>query len=308
MLWDMTRRGWVLFATMCVLWGMPYLLIKIAVEELTPSQLVLLRTGLAAAVLLPYAVVRGQVRAVLRAWRPLLAFTALELTVPWLLLADAERDLPSSLTGLLVAAVPLVAAFAGRLSGAEDRLDRVRLLGLGLGFAGVAALLGLDVEGGAVRAVVLVGIVVVCYAVAPLVLDRWLADVPAVGVTAVSLTLTALVYLPTGAPGLRVPSGRVVVAVGVLVVACTVVALLGFVALIAEAGPQRALVITFVNPAVALVLGIVVLDEPLTLGAVVGFPLILAGCLLATRRSAVPAAVPDQRPEAEVLAAPVARS
>jgi drug/metabolite transporter (DMT)-like permease len=308
MLWDMTRRGWVLFATMCVLWGMPYLLIKIAVEELTPSQLVLLRTGLAAAVLLPYAVVRGQVRAVLRAWRPLLAFTALELTVPWLLLADAERDLPSSLTGLLVAAVPLVAAFAGRLSGAEDRLDRVRLLGLGLGFAGVAALLGLDVEGGAVRAVVLVGIVVVCYAVAPLVLDRWLADVPAVGVTAVSLTLTALVYLPTGAPGLRVPSGRVVVAVGVLVVACTVVALLGFFALIAEAGPQRALVITFVNPAVALVLGIVVLDEPLTLGAVVGFPLILAGCLLATRRSAVPAAVPDQRPEAEVLAAPVARS
>src|SRR5918998_5286938 len=162
----MTRKGWLLFGTMCVLWGMPYLLIKIAVEELAPAQLVLLRTGLAALVLVPYAAARGQLRPVLRAWRPLLAFTALELTVPWLLLADAERDLPSSLTGLLVAAVPLVAAFAARVSGADDRLDPTRVAGLLLGLAGVAALVGLDVEGGAVRAVVLVGVVVVCYALA----------------------------------------------------------------------------------------------------------------------------------------------
>ena len=300
----MTRRGWLLFAAMCVLWGLPYLLIKIAVEELEPSQLVLLRTGLAAVVLVPYAAARGQLRPALRAWRPLLAFTALELTVPWLLLADAERDLTSSLTGLLVATVPLVAAFAARLSGAEDRLDPARLLGLGLGFAGVAALVGLDVDGGATRAVVLVGVVVVCYAVAPLVVDRWLAHVPATGVTAAALAITALVYAPVGSRGLEVPSGRVVVAVLLLTGACTVAALLAFFALIAEAGPQRALVITFVNPAVALVLGIVVLDEALTLGAVVGFPLVLAGCVLATRRSR-PAQVPaDGR--APALAEPAA--
>ena len=281
----MTRRGWVLFTTMCLLWGMPYLLIKIAVEELTPSQLVLLRTGLAAVVLVPWAAARGQLRPALRAWRPLLAFTALELTVPWLLLADAERDLPSSLTGLLVAAVPLVAAFAARLSGAQDRLDRTRVVGLCVGFAGVAALVGFDVEGSAVRAVALVGVVVLCYATGPLVVDRWLADVPATGVTAAALAITALVYAPVGSRGLEMPSGRVVAAVLLLTGACTVVALLAFFALIAEAGPQRALVITFVNPAVALVLGIVVLGEPLTLGALVGFPLVLAGCLLATRRS-----------------------
>ena len=301
----MTRRGWALFATMCVLWGMPYLLIKIAVEELPPSTLVLLRTGIAAALLLPWAAARGHLQPVLRAWRPLLAFTALELTVPWLLLADAERDLPSSLTGLLVAAVPLVAAFAGRLSGAEDRLDRTRLLGLGVGFTGVAALVGLDVEGGATRAVVLVGIVVVCYATAPLIVDRWLADVPSTGVTAAALAITAVVYTPVGVAGLdAVPSTRVVVAVTVLALACTVVALLAFFALIAEAGPQRALVITFVNPAVALALGILLLDEPLTLGAVVGFPLVLAGCVLATRRSSPREAAVDT----EVLAEPVARS
>ena len=293
----------MLFTGMCLLWGMPYLLIKIAVEELEPSQLVLLRTGLAAAVLLPYAAVRGQLRPLLPVWKPLLAFTVLELTVPWFLLADAERDLPSSLTGLLVAAVPLVAAFAGRLSGAEDRLDRTRLLGLAIGFAGVAALVGLDVEGGAVRAVVLVGIVVVCYATAPLVVSRWLADVPSTGVTAAALGITALAYAPVGSRGLEVPSGRVVVAVLVLAGACTVAALLMFFALIAEAGPQRALVITYVNPAVALALGMALLDEPLTLGAVVGFPLVLAGCVLATRRSAAGAPVAE-----EALAEPVARS
>ncbi len=307
----MTRRGWALFATMCVLWGLPYLLIKIAVEELEPAQLVLLRTGLAALVLVPYAVVRGQLVPALRAWKPLLAFTALELTVPWLLLADAERDLPSSLTGLLVAAVPLVAAFAARASGDADRLDRTRVLGLGIGFAGVAALVGLDVEGGAVRAVVLVGIVVVCYAVAPLVADRWLADVPSTGVTAAALGITALVYLPVGAPGLEVPSPRVITAVLLLTVACTVVALLAFFALIAEAGPQRALVITFVNPAVALLLGIVVLDEPLTLGALVGFPLVLAGCVLATRRSrpaGTPSAAASADEHADGLAEPVGRA
>ncbi|MCW2615611.1 MAG: protein of unknown function transrane, partial [Frankiales bacterium] len=110
----MTRRGWVLFSAMCLLWGMPYLLIKVAVDELTPSQLVLARTVLASAVLLPYAAVRGQLRPVLARWRPLLAFAALELAVPWLMLARAERELSSSLTGLLVATVPLVAAFAAR--------------------------------------------------------------------------------------------------------------------------------------------------------------------------------------------------
>jgi drug/metabolite transporter (DMT)-like permease len=292
----------VLFTAMCVLWGMPYLLIKVAVEELSPAQLVLLRTGLAAALLLPWAAWRGQLAPVLRHWKPLLAFTVLELAVPWLLLASAERDLSSSLTGLLVAAVPLVAAFAARLGDHADRLDRRRLLGLGIGFAGVAALVGIDVRGGDLVSVAQVAVTVVCYAVAPLVISRWLADVPSTGVTAAALGLTALAYAPFGAPGLELPSGRVVLAVAVLAGACTVAALLMFFALIAEVGPQRALVITYVNPAVALLLGIALLGEPLTLGAVVGFPLILVGCLLATRATAA------RTVDEEVLAEPVARA
>ena len=287
---------------MCVLWGMPYLLIKVAVEELEPPTLVLLRTGIAAVVLLPWAAARGQLAPLLKHWRPLLAFTALELAVPWLLLARAERDLSSSLTGLLVAAVPLVAAFAARLGDHADRLDGRRLLGLGVGFAGVAALVGIDVRGGDLLSVGEVAVVVVCYAVAPLIVSRWLADVPSTGVTAAALGITALLYLPLGAPGLEVPSGRVTLAVIVLALACTVAALLLFFALIAEVGPQRALVITYVNPAVALLLGIVLLGEALTVGAVVGFPLVLLGCILATRRARTATTVDE-----EVLAEPVAR-
>ena len=298
----MTRRGWLLFSAMCVLWGMPYLLIKIAVEELSPAQLVLLRTGLAAVLLLPYALWKGQVGPALRHWRPVLAFAALELVVPWYLLASAETQLSSSLTGLLVAAVPLVAAFVARAVGHGERLSPVRSFGLALGFAGVGALVGFDVRGGDLVSVGEVAVVVVCYATAPLIASRWLTDVPATGITAVSLAVTALLYLPFGAPGLEVPSGKVVVAVTVLTLACTVAALLAFFALIAEAGPQRALVITFVNPAVALLLGIWLLSEPLTLGALVGLPLIVAGCALATR--ATVASTVDE----EVLAEPVVRS
>lgn len=275
---------------MCVLWGMPYLFIKIAVEQLSPVELVFLRTGIAAALLVPYAAARGQLRPALRHWRPLLAFMALELTIPWLLLADAERDLPSSLTGLLVAAVPLVAALAGRLSGAQDRLDRSRVLGLAVGIVGVAALVGIDVRGGDVRGAALVAVVVVCYATAPLIISRWLAQVPSTGVIALSLLVTSLLYAPVAVPGLVADNegatgGRTVLAVLVLALACTVAGLLGFFALIAEVGPQRALVITFVNPVVALLLGVAVLGEQLTLGALVGFPLVLLGCVLATRQS-----------------------
>ena len=273
---------------MSAIWGVPYLLIKVAVEELSPSSLVLLRCTLSAVVLLPWALARGEVRPVLRYWRPLLLFTALEMTGPWLLLAYAEQSLSSSLTGLLIALVPMVAALAGRLAGEQDRLDAPRLTGMALGLAGVAALLGLDLRGGQALAVGAVALVVIGYGTAPLIVTRSLSGVPSTGISAVALTLTAFVYLPFGGPPLLadpLPSGRVVVAVVLLALVCTVAALLLFFALIREVGPNRALAITFVNPAVAVLVGILVLSEPLTGGMLIGFPLILLGCVLATRRS-----------------------
>jgi drug/metabolite transporter (DMT)-like permease len=285
----------VLFLAMSVIWGVPYLLIKVAVEETSPVVVVFVRCVVGAALLLPLTVARGQVRAALRHWRPLLLFTVLEMTGPWMLLSYAEDTLTSSLTGLLVASVPFVAALAARLVGDEERLTPVRLAGMGLGVVGIAALLGFDVEGIALLPVLAVVLVVIGYGTAPLVLSRRLADVPGVAVSALALTATALVYAPFALPRIEQVAAAPPTALASLValgVICTALALVLFFALIREVGPQRALVITFVNPAVAVLAGVLLLDEPFTLGLAVGLPLVLVGCVLATRRNApAPAAV-----------------
>jgi drug/metabolite transporter (DMT)-like permease len=282
----MTRRNWLLFAAMCVIWGIPYLLIRVAVRDMSPPCLVFARTGIAAVLLVPIAAVRHQLGPALRRWRPLLAYTVVELTIPWLLLSDAETKLSSSLSGLLVAAVPLVGIAVLAVLGQGDPIGRVRAFGLVLGIVGVAALVGLDF--GQIHAFALaeVVVVVVGYAVGPIILSRSLSDLPPMGVVAASLLLTALVYLPAAVldPPRRYTEAGVS-SVLVLAVVCTALAFLVFFALIAGIGPARAMVITYVNPAVALSLGVVVLGEPLTIGLGVGFPLILAGSVLAARRA-----------------------
>jgi drug/metabolite transporter (DMT)-like permease len=284
-----SRRGWALFVAMSVIWGVPYLLIKVAVGEFPPVVLVFLRCVIGAALLLPWTVARGRLGAALREhWRALLVFTVLEMTMPWLLLSWAETHLSSSLTGLLVAGVPFVAALTARLAGEDDRLSPIRITGMVLGVAGIAVLLGLDIGGGQWTAIGAVVLVVIGYATAPMVISRKLPDVPGVTASAFALVVTAVVYAPFAVPRL----GRAAdapadawLSVAALGVVCTAVAMALFFSLIREVGPQRALVITFVNPAVAVLLGVLLLDEPFTLGLAVGLPLVLAGCVLATRRS-----------------------
>jgi drug/metabolite transporter (DMT)-like permease len=282
-----SRRGWVLFLAMSVIWGVPYLLIKVAVGEVSPVVLVFTRCVVGAALLLPWTVAKGQLRPALRHWRALLLFTVLEMTAPWLLLSFAEQSLSSSLTGLLVAGVPFVAALAARLTGEEERLTPVRVAGMGIGVVGIAALLGLDLSGAQLLPILAVGLVVVGYATAPLIVSRALPDVPGVAASSIALFVTAVVYAPFAVPRLgelHGASGEVLLSLVALGVVCTALALALFFMLIREVGPQRALVITFVNPAVAVLLGIVLLDEPVTLGIAIGLPLVLIGCVLATRR------------------------
>ena len=286
----MSRRGWLLFIAMCLIWGCPYLLIKVAVEELEPSTLVLARTLLGAALLLPFVIARDQLRPVLRRWRPLVAFAVIEICAPWLLLGFAEQRLASSLTGLLVAAVPLVAAALVRFDPGHDRLDARRYAGLGVGLLGVAALVGFEVGTGDLVAAAAVGVVAVCYAVGPLVLSHYLADLPGPGVIAAALALAAVLFLPAGmaqAPPAW-PSVEVVASVLVLGAVCTALAFLIFFQLIAEVGATRSTVITYVNPAVAVLLGAAVLGERLTLATAIGFALIILGCVLATGRTRRP--------------------
>jgi len=272
---------------MAVIWGIPYLLIKIAVGELTPAGLVSLRTAGGAALLLPIAAARGWLTPLLPYWRWVIAYTVVEVSLPWFLLSDAERRLSSSLTGLLVAAVPLIGAILQRLTRGDDRMDPGRGAGLVIGLVGVAVLVGLNVSFRDLGAVGEVGLVAIGYAAGPLIIARRLPGLPAVGVVAASLALTAIAYAPLALPQLprTLPSGQVLLAVGILAIVCTALAFLLFFALIGEVGPVRATVITYFNPAVALLLGVWLLREPLTLGAIIGFGLILVGSVLATRRS-----------------------
>jgi drug/metabolite transporter (DMT)-like permease len=297
---SVTRRGWLLFLTMGVVWGIPYLLIKVAVGELSPIALVFLRTGIGALLLLPLVAARGGFLPLLRHWRPVLAYTVVEVTVPWLMLSNAERQLSSSLTGLLIAAVPLIGAVLGLVIGGDDRLDVRRAAGLVIGFVGVAALLGLDLSAGDAFAVAQVGVVALGYAIGPMIVARRLSHVPAIGVVAASLAITAIVYAPLGIAQLprSLPSTNVIASVLVLAAVCTALAFLVFFALIAEVGPLRAQAITYVNPAVALALGVALLGEPFTVGAAVGFVLILLGLFLATRRRAAGAASGSERRDA----------
>ena len=288
----MTRRGWALFAAMAIIWGIPYLLIKIAVGELTPVALVFFRTSLGAILLLPIAAATAGLRPLLPYWRWVLAYTVVEVALPWFLLSDAERRLTSSLTGLMIAAVPLIGAVLTWATRGDERLDARRVGGLVLGLVGVAALVGLDVSFRNLGAVGEVGLVAIGYAAGPIIVSRRLPNVPALGVIAISLLLTALAYAPLAVRQLPsgMPSPRVLLAVAILGVVCTALAFLLFFALIGEVGPVRATIINYFNPAVALLLGVLLLREPFTVGAVVGFSLILSGSLLATRRASAPAA------------------
>jgi drug/metabolite transporter (DMT)-like permease len=276
-----------LFAAMCVIWGLPYLFIRVAVEHVQPGTLVFLRTGLASLVLLPIAVFRHELRPVLARWKWLVAFAVIEVMVPWFMLSDAETHLNSSLAGLLVAGVPLVGALAARFTAHADPVNRTQFLGLMVGIVGVASLVGLDFSGLHLFSLAEMAVVAVCYATGPIILARSLSDLPGLGVIAAALGVSAVAYLPF--VFLQPPRDITASAVGSIVVlslVCTALAFILFFQLIATIGPTRSTVITYVNPAVAILLGVLILDEKLTAGMIVGFPLILAGSILGARKAA----------------------
>lgn len=292
----MSRRALLLFLALGVAWGIPYLLIKVAVEELTPAQLVLGRTALGALILLPIALRQHAVRPMLARWHWLLIFTVVEIAVPWVLLGKAETRLPSSTTGLLIAAVPLAGLAIAFITGRAERLAPLAWLGLALGVVGVGALVGLDVGGSDLGSVAEVGVVVVGYAAGPAILSRPLLGLPGIGIMASALTLTALAYVPIvlvsdGMPG-ALPSAKVVWSVVTLAAVCTAAAFMLLFALVGEVGPVRATTITYVNPAVAVVAGAVVLGEAVTVWTVVGFALVVTGSYF-VNRGGRPAAPPE---------------
>jgi drug/metabolite transporter (DMT)-like permease len=282
-----SRRAVILFAAMALIWGIPYLLIRVAVAEVSPAVLVFLRTTIGAAVLLPLALVRVGLGPTIRHWRWMAAFAAVEIAGPWVLLGWAEQHVTSSLAGLLVAGVPLVGTVIAVLTGGRDRhMGRSTMLGLLLGFAGVAAIAAGDLDASNAAAVAAIGLVVLGYALGPAILARRLVGVPSLGVMAPSLAGCALLYLPVAVvqwPATP-PSPQAIASILILGLVCTALAFVLFAELIAAVGPVRATVITYINPAVAAVLGVAVLAEPFTPAMAVGVALVIAGSVLATRR------------------------
>ena len=280
---------------MSVIWGIPYLLIRVAVAEVSPATLVFARTGIGALVLLPIALLRTDLRPVLAHWRWVVAFAVVEIGVPWVLLGSAEQHVSSSLAGLLVAGVPLVGTVIAVGTRSRHGVGPAGVVGLLIGLAGVAAIIGVNLGSSDASALLEIGVVVIGYAIGPAILSRRLAGLSSVGVMALSLSLCALAYAPIAVlqrPAV-VPSPGALAAVAILGVVCTAVAFTLFSALIEEIGPVRATVITYVNPAVAALLGVVVLSEAFTLGMAIGFGLVIMGSVLATRPAR--AGVPDAR-------------
>jgi drug/metabolite transporter (DMT)-like permease len=271
---------------MSVIWGLPYLFIRIAVMDLSPVVLVFARTSIGALILLPIVIARGELRGLFKSWLPLLAFAAVEIGIPWVMLTSAEQKITSSLAGMLVSAVPLVGVVIATSLGNREHLGMASLSGLLLGVLGVAAIVGFDLRASDWPALVAMGVVVVAYAVGPVIVTRYLGDLPSMGVIAVALAACAIVYAPVAAAQWprSVPHVGTIVSVAVLAVVCTALAFVLFFALIAQIGPVRATVFTYINPAVAAVLGVAVLHESFTMWMAAGFVLVIAGSVLATRR------------------------
>ena len=277
----------MLFLLCSVIWGVPYLFIKIAIDAgVAPAFIAWARISLGALVLLPLALQRGVLRGLRTRTLAIVGYTATETAVPFVLTAAGERYIASSLTAILIAAMPLMVALLSLRFIPGDRLTRTRILGLVLGFAGVIALLGIDIggRGSELLGSGLVLMATLCYALATIIVSRWLSDLDPLGPVTASLLLGAVALLPAGLARFpaELPAPGALWAIAILGVVCTAIGLLAFFRLVAVAGASRAAVVTYVNPVVAVVAGVVALGEHIGIVSIVGLALILVGSWIST--------------------------
>jgi drug/metabolite transporter (DMT)-like permease len=299
----MSRRAWILFALISLLWGVPYLFIKVAVAEVSPVFLVFLRTALASLALLPLAWKYGALRDLRSLLLPLAVVAVVEVTVPFTLIGAGEQRISSSLTGLLIASQPLMVAGLALGLDQRERIGPDRLAGLLLGLLGVAVVLGIDPGGDSGRflgAAMVLG-ATASYALAALLVQRWFAGRHQLLAPAGTVALNTVLMLPAAAltAPAALPSAAAIGAILVLGFACTAGGFVGYFSLIAEAGASRASVVTYVNPIVAVLAGSLVLGERVGPSTLAGFTLVVAGSVLATWAGRRPA---PERAEASRLA------
>jgi drug/metabolite transporter (DMT)-like permease len=297
----MTWRGWGAFAALGIIWGLPYFFIKLSVQELSPVVVAFGRVILGTLVLLPIAWRRGALRSLEKHTAAICALALAEFVIPFSVISFGERWISSSVTGILIAMVPLSIALLQRFFGVHERLGGWRILGLALGFVGVAALLGFGTISGFLgwAGVACMLVATLGYAIGPLIIQRHLSGLDPSGPLAASLLVSSVLLLVPAVLAFptRMPSALTLASMAILGVICTALAMLLMFYLVGHAGASRAAVITYINPAVAALLGVSLLHERLGVGGVLAFVLILFGSWLATR-----GAGPQRGPAASALA------
>jgi drug/metabolite transporter (DMT)-like permease len=282
-----TWRGWTAFVALGIIWGLPYFFIKVAVQEVSPFTLAFVRVLLATLILMPIAWRRGALRSLAKHKAPIVAFGLIEFAIPFSLIALGERWISSSVTGILIAMVPLSIALIQRFFGIREALGGWRIAGLAIGFIGVAALLGTGPISGVLgwAGVGCMLVSTLCYAVGPLIIQRHLHGLDSIGPLAASLGVASAILLIPAALEIpcSLPSANALASIAVLGIVCTAAAMLLMFYLVRHAGASRASVITYINPVVATLLGVLVLNERLGIGGFSAFALILLGSWLATR-------------------------
>jgi drug/metabolite transporter (DMT)-like permease len=293
-----TWRGWVVFAALGIIWGLPYFFIKVAVQEVSPFALAFVRVLLAALILMPIAWRRGALRSLAQHKAPIVAFGLIEFAIPFSLISLGERWISSSVTGILIAMVPLSIALIQRFFGIREALGGWRIAGLVVGFVGVAALLGTGPISGVLgwAGVGCMLVSTLCYAVGPLIIQRHMHGLDSIGPLAASLGVASAILLIPAALEIpsSLPSANALASIAVLGILCTAVAMLLMFYLVRHAGASRASVITYINPVVATLLGVLVLDEHLGIGGFIAFALILLGSWLATRGAVTRSSSPHE--------------
>ena len=284
----MTRRAWGLFLLVGLLWGVPYLFIKVAVRDFSPAVIVCGRTAIGALVLIPLAIANKSIIDAIRGWRFVLLYAVGEMVGPWFLITTAEKKISSGLAGLLIATVPIWSTIITSLYGDKTVWQRRRLFGIAIGFIGVVALVGIESITGNVSplAIGFVVISAVLYAYSTIMVTTNLPNVSGLAINSVAMAFTAILFLPFAiaqwpVDPISLQSESSLIALGIF---STAMAFYYFFIVMAEIGPARASLVTYLNTAFAVLLGVIILGEPLTLGIAIGLPLVLIGSYFASRK------------------------
>jgi drug/metabolite transporter (DMT)-like permease len=285
----MSRRNWFLFIFVGFLWGIPYLLIKVAVEELSPTIIVLSRVVIGSAILIPMAMRRGSLMPAIKAWRYVIPYAIGEMIGPWFLITAAEEKMTSGLAGLLVATVPIWATLIASMHGDKTVWQSKRLIGILIGFIGIVLVVGIESFSGrqSIVAIFMILIAAIGYAWAVTMVTSKIPHIEPISINAVAMVFTVIVYLPflfIYMPD-KVPSTEALGSVIILGLFPTALAFILFFQLIKDIGTARGSLVTYLNTAFAVMLGVIILNEPFTLGIAIGLPLVLIGSYFASRKT-----------------------